>query len=39
VFKTTLVTYENGGKQGIESPVLFYTPEAGAIVSIPETLN
>ena len=31
--KTTLVTYENGGKQGIESPVLFYTPEAGAIIS------
>ncbi len=31
--KTTLVTYENGGKHGIESPLLFYTPEASAIVS------
>jgi sarcosine reductase len=31
--KTTLITYENGGKHGTESPVLFYTPEAGAIVS------
>jgi glycine reductase len=31
--KTTLVTYENGGKHGIESPVLFYTPEAGAMIS------
>jgi glycine reductase len=30
---TTLVTYENGGKQGTESPVLFYTREAGAMVS------
>jgi glycine reductase len=31
--KTTLITYENGGKHGTDSPVLFYTPEAGAIVS------
>jgi len=31
--KTTLITYENGGRYGIESPVLFYTPEAGAMVS------
>jgi hypothetical protein len=31
--KTTLVTYENGGKQGADSAVLFYVPEANAIVS------
>ncbi|MSP36930.1 MAG: hypothetical protein EXR70_00390 [Deltaproteobacteria bacterium] len=31
--KTTLVTYENGGKQGSDSAVLFYVPEADAIVS------
>jgi hypothetical protein len=31
--KTTLVTYENGGKQGTDSAVLFYLPEADAIVS------
>jgi Glycine/sarcosine/betaine reductase component B subunits len=31
--KTTLVTYENGGKQGTDSPVLFYTSEARGIVS------
>lgn len=31
--KTTLVTYENGGKEGKESPVLFYVPEADAVVS------
>jgi glycine reductase len=31
--KTTLVTYENGGKQGRDSPVLFYLPEADAVVS------
>jgi sarcosine reductase len=31
--KTTLVTYENGGKQGTDSAVLFYVPEADAIVS------
>jgi glycine reductase len=31
--KTTLVTYENGGKQGTDSPILFYTPDAHAIVS------
>jgi len=31
--KTTLVTYENGGKEGKDSPVLFYLPEADAIVS------
>jgi glycine reductase len=31
--KTTLVTYENGGKNGTDSPVLFYTAEAGAMVS------
>src|SRR5258706_93091 len=31
--KTTLVTYENGGKQGTDSAVLFYVPEANAIVS------
>ncbi len=31
--KTTLITYENGGKQGTDSPVLYYTPEANAVVS------
>jgi hypothetical protein len=31
--KTTLVTYENGGKEGKDSPVLFYLPEADAVVS------
>jgi glycine reductase complex component B subunit alpha and beta len=31
--KTTLVTYENGGKEGKDSPVLFYLSEADAIVS------
>jgi glycine reductase len=31
--KTTLVTYENGGKEGRDSPVLFYLPEANALVS------
>lgn len=31
--KTTLVTYENGGKEGRDSPVLFYLSEADAIVS------
>jgi glycine reductase len=31
--KTTLVTYENGGKQGTDSAVLFYTSEADAITS------
>lgn len=31
--KTTLVTYENGGKEGRDSPVLFYLAEANAVVS------
>ncbi|MGH7873929.1 MAG: glycine/sarcosine/betaine reductase component B subunit [Candidatus Binatia bacterium] len=31
--KTTLVTYEHGGKKGKDSPVLFYLPEADAVVS------
>jgi len=31
--KTTLVTYENGGKQGTDNAVLFYVQEADAIVS------
>jgi len=31
--KTTLVTYENGGKDGKDSPVLFYLAEADAVVS------
>ena len=31
--KTTLVTYEYGGKDGVDSPLLFYTPEASAIAS------
>lgn len=31
--KTTLVTYEGGGKQGTDSPILFYVAEADAVVS------
>lgn len=31
--KTILVTYEYGGKDGVDSPLLFYTPEASAITS------
>ena len=31
--KTTLVTYEYGGKDGVDSPLLYYVPEAGAVVS------
>lgn len=31
--RTTLVTYENGGKHGTDSAVLFYLSEADAIVS------
>ncbi|HWH76523.1 MAG TPA: glycine/sarcosine/betaine reductase component B subunit, partial [Candidatus Binatus sp.] len=31
--QTTLVTYEYGGKDGVDSPLLFYTPEASAIAS------
>jgi glycine reductase len=31
--KTTLVTYEYGGKDGIDSPLLYYVPEADAAVS------
>lgn len=31
--KTVLVTYEYGGKDGVDSPLLFYTEEASAVVS------
>jgi glycine reductase len=31
--KTVLVTYEYGGKDGVDSPLLFYAPEANAVVS------
>jgi glycine reductase len=31
--KTALVTYENGGKEGKESPILFYVGEANGVVS------
>ena len=31
--RTTLVTYEYGGKDGVDSPLLFYVPEADAAVS------
>jgi glycine reductase len=31
--KTALVTYEYGGKDGVDSPLLFYTQEASAIAS------
>ena len=30
---TVLVTYEYGGKDGIDAPLLFYVPEADAVVS------
>lgn len=31
--KTTLGTYELGGKDGVDSPILFFTPEANAVAS------
>lgn len=31
--RTTLVTYEFGGKNGVDSPLLYYLPEADAVVS------
>jgi glycine reductase complex component B subunit alpha and beta len=31
--KTTLVTYEYGGKDGVDSPLLYYAAEANAVVS------
>ena len=31
--RTTLVSYEFGGKDGIDSPLLYYVPEAAAAVS------
>ena len=31
--RTTLVTYEYGGKDGVDSPLLFYVAEADAVVS------
>jgi glycine reductase len=31
--KTDLVTYEYGGKDGVDSPLLFYTPAASAMTS------
>jgi glycine reductase complex component B subunit alpha and beta len=31
--KTVLVTYEYGGKDGVDSPLLFYAPESNAVVS------
>ena len=31
--RTTLLTYEFGGKYGIDSPLLYYLPEADAVVS------
>ena len=30
--KTVLVTYEYGGKDGVDSPLLYYVPEADAVV-------
>jgi glycine reductase complex component B subunit alpha and beta len=30
---TVLVSYEYGGKDGVDSPLLFYVPEADAVVS------
>lgn len=31
--KTVLLTYEFGGKDGVDSPLLYYVPEADAVVS------
>lgn len=31
--KTVLVTYEYGGKDGVDSPLLFYAQEANAVIS------
>lgn len=31
--KTLLLTYEYGGKDGVDSPLLYYVPEADAVVS------
>jgi len=31
--KTVLVTYEFGGKDGVDSPLLYYVPEANAVIS------
>ncbi len=31
--KTVLVTYEFGGKEGIDSPLLYYVPEADSVIS------
>ena len=31
--KTTLVTYEYGGKDGVDSPLLYYASQANAVVS------
>jgi glycine reductase complex component B subunit alpha and beta len=31
--KTALVTYEHGGKEGRDSPLLFYVAEADAVVT------
>ena len=31
--KTTLVTYEYGGKDGVDSPLLYYVSESNAVVS------
>jgi len=31
--KTALVSYEYGGKDGVDSPLLYYVPEADAVVS------
>ena len=31
--RTTLLTYEYGGKDGTDSPLLYYVPEASAVVS------
>src|SRR4029078_802478 len=31
--RTTLVSYEYGGKDGVDSPLLYYVPEANAVVS------
>jgi sarcosine reductase len=31
--KTVLITYEFGGKDGVDSPLLYYLPQADAVVS------
>ncbi|MBI4526691.1 MAG: hypothetical protein HY695_23070 [Deltaproteobacteria bacterium] len=31
--KTTLITFEDDGREGVDSPLLYYVPEANAVIS------